>query len=74
MLLSFPSFSPITWSRHRSAQAGSTFVPLFTQAVTQPFPGPQDNFEEVLSGNQTSLFTGQFLNTFSHSQLRHRDL
>jgi PEP-CTERM motif-containing protein len=45
------------------ARGGSTFVPLFTQDATQPFPA-QDNFEEVLSGNKTGLFTSQsqFLN------------
>ncbi len=44
---------------------GSSFVPIFTQDATQPFPNSQDNFEEVLSGNVTSQFTGQFLNAFS---------
>ena len=46
-------------------QAGSTFVPFVTQDALQSFWGPEDDFEEVLSGNQTSLFTGQFLNAFS---------
>jgi hypothetical protein len=46
-----------------AAQCG--FVPLVAQDATQPSPNPQDDFEEVLSGNATSLLTGQYLNAFS---------
>ena len=46
----------------RPARGG--FVPLVTQDALQPGPNSQDDFEEVLTGNKTSLFTGQFLNAF----------
>ena len=49
----------------RPAQGGTASVPLVSFAVTEPFPGPEDNFETVLTGNQTSLFTGQFLTAFA---------
>jgi hypothetical protein len=45
--------------------AYSALVPLVTQDATQPFTSPsQDNFEQTLAGDQTSRFTGQFLNAF----------
>ena len=43
------------------------FVPLVAQDATQPSTNSQDDFEEVLAGNQTSLLTGQYLNAFSGS-------
>ena len=52
----------LVWDQR--AQAGS-FVPLSTQDARQMFPNDQDNFEEVLNGNQTGRFTGQFINSFA---------
>jgi hypothetical protein len=52
----------LVWDQR--AQAGS-FVPLSAQDAQELFPNDQDNFEEVLSGDQTGRFTGQFLNSFS---------
>ncbi len=46
-----------------SARAGT--VPMVTADATQPFMNPEDNFETVLAGDQTSLFSGQFLNAFT---------
>jgi hypothetical protein len=48
------------------------FVPLMTQDATQPVPAPnpQDDFEEVLTGNKTSLFANpitQYRNAFSET-------
>jgi hypothetical protein len=52
----------LVWDQR--AQAGS-FVPLVTQDAMQSFSNAQDNFEQVLNGDQTGRFTGQFLNSFS---------
>ena len=43
------------------------FVPLVAQDATQPSTNSQDDFEEVLTGNQTSRLTGQYQNAFSGS-------
>jgi hypothetical protein len=52
----------LVWDQR--AQAGS-FVPLSTQDALQMFPNDQDNFEEVLNGDQTGRLTGQFINSFA---------
>jgi hypothetical protein len=51
------------WFISPAARGG--FVPLVTKDAVQPAQDPQDNFEEELQGNQTSQFTGQFLNPFA---------
>jgi hypothetical protein len=48
-----------------SIQAGGGFVPLVTHDALQSFSDPKNDDEITLKGNQTSLFTGQFLNAFS---------
>jgi hypothetical protein len=55
-------FTELVVPDHR-AHAGS-FMPLVTEDALQTFPNDQDNFEQVLSGDQTGRLTGQFLNSF----------
>ena len=57
-----------TWLSAASARAGT--VPMVTADATQPFMNPEDNFETVLAGDQTSLFSGQFINAFARRQTR----
>ena len=51
------------WLSAASARAGT--VPMVAADATQPFMNPEDNFETVLAGDQTSLFSGQFINAFT---------